>query len=69
MGSCRRVTRNVKRWRNGSMIVRWIGTALLEASKGFRRLRGHAGMPKLVAALRERNARLGLVVDTMVAAG
>ena len=69
MGSCRRVTRNVKRWRDGSMIVRWIGTALLEASKGFRRLRGHDGMPKLVAALRERNARLGLVVDTKAATG
>ena len=67
MGSTRRVTRNVKRWRDGSMIVRWVGTALLEASKGFRRLRGYSGMPKLVAALRARDSRLGLVVDTMAA--
>ena len=67
LGGCRRITRNVKRWRGGSMIVRWIGTALLEATKGFRRLRGYQGIPKLVAALRARDARLGLVVDTMTA--
>ena len=67
MGGCRRVTRNVKRWRGGSMIVRWIGTALIEAAKGFRRLRGHHGMPKLVAALRSRDTQLGLVLDTMPA--
>lgn len=63
MGSCRRVTRNVKRWRGGSMIVRWIATSLMEAARGFRRLRGHRGMPQLVAALRARDTQLGNPVD------
>jgi len=51
--SIRRVTRNVKRWRDGSMIRRWVATALLEARRSFRRLRGHNGMPQLVLALRD----------------
>lgn len=67
MGTCRRVTRNVKRWRNGAMIVRWIATGLREASRNFRRLRGHAGMPTLVAALRARDARLMKTVDALAA--
>ena len=33
----RRVTRNVKRWRDGSMIKRWVATAIFEAQRGFRR--------------------------------
>ena len=58
MGSCRRVTRNVKRWRGGEMILRWMAAGLVEAARGFRRLRGHAGMPQLVAALRAADAAL-----------
>ena len=46
-------TRNVKRWRNeGDMRRRWCAAGLLEAEKKFRRVRGHAQMPYLVAALR-----------------
>lgn len=45
-------TRNVKRWRNeGDMRRRWCAAGLLEAEKKFRRVRGHAQMPYLVAAL------------------
>jgi hypothetical protein len=33
-------TRNVKRWRHGHMLLRWVGSALHEATSGFRRLRG-----------------------------
>jgi transposase-like protein len=51
-GAIRRVTRNVKRWRDGTMVRRWVATAILEAARGFRRLRGFQGMPLLVAALR-----------------
>ena len=67
MSACRRITRNVKRWRGGSMVVRWIATSLLEASRGFRRLRGYAGMPQLVAALRARDARPGSPLDATAA--
>ena len=51
-GAIRRVTRNVKRWRDGMMVRRWVATAILEAARGFRRLRGFQGMPLLVAGLR-----------------
>ena len=56
----RHVKRNVKRWRGGTMVVRWVTAAMLEATKGFRRLQGKADMPKLVAALRARDHQLGL---------
>jgi putative transposase len=52
-GAIRRVTRNVKRWRDGSMIRRWVATAVLEAKRGFRRVRGCKGMPALVHAIRD----------------
>lgn len=51
-GSLRRVTRNVKRWRNEAMIRRWVALAIAEAQRGFRRVKGHQNMPALVAALR-----------------
>jgi hypothetical protein len=35
---------------------------VLEAVKGFRRLKGYADMPTLVAALRARDRQLGLSV-------
>ena len=57
----RHVKRNVKRWRGGQMVLRWVAAGVLEAVKGFRRLRGHKEMPKLVAALRARDQQLGLV--------
>ena len=47
----RHVKRNVKRWRGGQMMLRWVAAGVLEAVKGFRRLKGYADMPKLVAAL------------------
>ena len=37
MGSIRRVCRNVKRWRDAPMALRWTGAAMQEAAKGFRR--------------------------------
>lgn len=47
----RHVKRNVKRWRGGKMMVRWVAAGVLEAVKGFRRLKGRKAMPELVAAL------------------
>ncbi len=44
-------TRNVKRWRGGEMIQRWVCAALLEAAKKFRRIRGYRDMQNLLAAL------------------
>ena len=59
----RHVKRNVKRWRGGQMVLRWTAAAILEAVKGFRRLKGHKDMPKLVAALRARDQQLGIAVS------
>jgi len=57
----RHVKRNVKRWRGGQMVLRWVAAGVLEAVKGFRRLKGHKDMPTLIAALRARDQQLGLV--------
>ena len=64
-GSDRRVCRNVKRWRDASMALRWTGAAMQEAAKGFRRLKAHKQLPvlrKALAALEEQNA-----IDTVLA--
>jgi transposase-like protein len=66
-GTIRRTSRRVSRWRGGSMILRWVGAAVLEAAKGFRRLKGKAGMPKLVAALRARDRELSLACEQQAA--
>ena len=50
-GNIRRITRRVKTWRDGTMILRWVGAAVNEAAKGFRRFRGFQDLKKLVAAL------------------
>ena len=56
----RHVKRNVKRWRGGQMMLRWVAAGVLEAVKGFRRLKGCGDMPRLVTALRARDQQLGL---------
>jgi putative transposase len=58
MGTVRRVCRNVKRWRNASMALRWTAAGMLEAAKGFRRLKAHKHLPALRAALTAHQARL-----------
>ena len=65
MGSVRRVCRNVKRWRDAPMALRWTGAAIQEAAKGFRRLKAHKQLPVLrqaLAALGEQN-----LIDTTLA--
>lgn len=51
-------TRRVKRWRGGKMILRWVGAAVLDARKGFRRVKGHRKMHVLVEALRHHEKTL-----------
>jgi putative transposase len=57
MGTVRRVCRNVKRWRNASMALRWTAAGMMEATKGFRRLKAHKQLPILKAALAARQAK------------
>jgi transposase-like protein len=56
MGTIRRVCRNVKRWRDASMALRWTAAAMQEATKGFRRLKAHKQLPVLRAALAAHQA-------------
>jgi putative transposase len=42
---------NVRRWRDGRMLVRWIAAGLQEVSRSFRRLRGHRDLAALICAL------------------
>ncbi len=58
MGTIRRVTRNVKRWRNGKMALRWVAAGMIEAAKGFRKLKAHKQLPILRAALVAHQERL-----------
>jgi len=37
----RTVTGNVKRWRDGGMMLRWTAAGVLEADKQFRRVNGY----------------------------
>lgn len=48
---CRHHARNVKRWRDGQMALRWCAAGMLEARKQFRRVNGHLHLPALRAAL------------------
>ena len=51
MGTIRRVCRNVKRWQDASMALRWTSAAMLEATKGFRRLKAYKQLSVLRTAL------------------
>ena len=57
MGTIRRVCRNVKRWRDASIALRWTAAAMQEATKGFRRLKAHKQLPVLRAALTAHQAK------------
>ena len=46
-----RASRNVTRWRNASMGLRWAATGILMAQQGFRHVNGHSHLPKLADVL------------------
>jgi putative transposase len=58
IGSTRRTSRNLTRWRSGAMIVRWTGVGLLHAEQSFRRIRGYRNLPLLNRALRAESLKL-----------
>jgi putative transposase len=51
-GTIRQVCRNVKRWRDASMALRWTAAGMMEAAKGFRRLKACKQLPALRTALK-----------------
>ena len=50
--------RSVKRWRGRKMVLRWVGAASVDGRKGFRRVKGHREMHRLVDALRRHEKTL-----------
>jgi putative transposase len=51
LGTIGRVCRNIKRWQDASMVLRWTSAAMLEATKGFRRIKGYKQLSVLRTAL------------------
>ncbi len=47
----RRTQRNVKRWRDGEMGMRWTAAGMLEAEKQFRKVIGYTQLPELAIAI------------------
>ena len=45
------VCRNVKRWRDGDHIERWVGSGLLVAERQFRKVIGHRQIPSLLSSM------------------
>jgi transposase-like protein len=45
------VCRNVKRWRPGDQIERWVGSGLLVAERQFRKVIGHRQIPMLLSSM------------------
>ena len=48
---CREHSKNVKRWRDDTMALRWCAAGMIEADHQFRRVNDHLHLPKLRAAL------------------
>ena len=61
----RKVCRNVKRWRNAKMALRWTAAGMFEAKKGFRRIKAYKQLPILKQALIEhrQKAKLDQIKD------
>jgi putative transposase len=51
IGICRTKSRNVKRWKDGAMALRWCAAGMVEARKQFRRIKGYRALPQLRTAL------------------
>ena len=66
-GSIAHYTRNVKRWKDGQMTLRWIASAFSDAAGRFRKLKGHRDMKSLLSALESR-APIGLSDEELKAA-
>ncbi len=59
----RTTNRNVTRWRDGHMVLRWTAAGMLNAERSFRRIKGYKQMPHLVAAL-HRHAHPDTAAET-----
>ena len=51
IGICRSTSRNVKRWQNGDMCLRWTAAGMLEAERQFRKIIGYQHLAALAIAV------------------
>ena len=65
----RTTNRDVTRWRDGHMVLRWTAAGMLNAERSFRRIKGYKQMPQLVAALhRHAHPETATATETVGAA-
>ncbi len=57
-------SRNVKRWRDGDMRLRWAAAGMDQAAAQYRRVKGYRQLPKLAAALQAMTADADTVTAT-----
>lgn len=67
---CRDHASNVKRWRDGTMALRWCAAGMVEAGKQFRRVNGHLHLRSLRDTLERATETVGATphTDTVTAA-
>ena len=61
------VCRNVKRWRAGDHIERWVGSGLLVAERQFRKVQGYREIPSLLTALANAVSKKAVAEEVKVA--
>jgi putative transposase len=62
-----KVCGNVKRWRGGDHIERWVGSGLLVAERQFHKIQGYREIPSLLSALASATSKKALADDAQVA--
>ena len=63
IGIVRASSRNVKRWQNGDMCLRWTAAGMLEAERQFRKIIGYKHLAALAIAV-ERDVAAGRATTT-----
>ena len=61
------VCRNIKRWRTGDHIERWVGSGLLVAERQFRKVQGYREIPSLLTALANAVSKKAVVEEARAA--
>jgi putative transposase len=54
---CRNHARNVTRWRDGQMVLRWCAAGMTQAVEQFRRVNGYKHLPSMRTALEQHTVR------------
>jgi hypothetical protein len=61
------VCRNVKRWRAGDQIERWVGSGLLVAKRQFRKVQRYREIPSLLTSLANAGVKKAVAAAGAVA--